>query len=205
MNLSHTLNCRSNLYFYFSYQPFPLIVVVVQSLSRVRLFATPWTAAHQASLSFSISQRLLKLMSKSVMLSNLSSSVALFSSCLQSFPASGCFQMSQFFTSGGQSIGASASASVLPMNIQGWFPLRSTGVTSLQSKGLWRVFSNITIRKNQFFGAQPSFHLISLSIGLNTICLNVLNLSPWETGTPIHQLRDCILLCIFVLPLYNIM
>ena len=156
MNLSHTLNCRSNLYFYFSYQPFPLIVVVVQSLSRVRLFATPWTAAHQASLSFSISQRLLKLMSKSVMPSNLSSSVAPFSSCLQSFPASGSFQMSQFFTSGDESIGASASASVLPMNIQGWFPLRSTDLISLQSKELSSFLQHHSLIKHQFFGAQPS-------------------------------------------------
>ena len=72
----------------------------------------------------------------------ISSSVVLFSSCLQSFPASGSFQMSQSFASGGQSIGASASASVLPMNIQGWFPLRFTGLISLQSKRLSRVFSN---------------------------------------------------------------
>ena len=68
----------------------------------------------------------------------ISSSVILFSSCLQSFPASGCFQMSQFFTSGGQSIGVSASASVLPMNIQDWFPLEWTSWTSLESKGLLR-------------------------------------------------------------------
>ena len=74
----------------------------------------------------------------------ISSSVVPFSSCLQSFPASGSFQMSQFFASGGQSIGVSASASVLPMNIQDWFPLGWTGWISLQSKGLSRVFSNTT-------------------------------------------------------------
>ena len=79
-----------------------------------------------------------------------------FSSCLQSFPASGSFPMSQFFTSGGQSIGVSASASVLLINIQDWFPLRLTGLTSLQSKGLSRVFPNTTIWKHQFFGTQPS-------------------------------------------------
>ena len=83
----------------------------------------------------------------------ISSSVIPFSSCLQSFPALGSFQMSQFFASGGQSIGVSASASLLPMNIQGWFPLRWT---SLQSKGHSRVFSNTTVQKHQFFGAQPS-------------------------------------------------
>ena len=83
-------------------------------------------------------------------------SVTAFSSCLQSFPASGSFQMSQFFTSGGQCIGASASASVLPMNVQGWFLLGLTDLISLQSKGLSRVFSSTTVQKFQFFGAQPS-------------------------------------------------
>ena len=81
---------------------------------------------------------------------------ARFSSCPPSFPESGSFPMSQLFTSGGQSIGASASASVLPMNIKHWFPLGWTGWISLQSKGLSRVFSNTTVQKHQFFGAQPS-------------------------------------------------
>ena len=84
------------------------------------------------------------------------STVIPFSSCVQSFPASGSFQISQFFTSGGQSIRVSASASVLPMNIQDWFPLRWTGWISSQSKGLSRVFSNTTVQKHQFFGAQLS-------------------------------------------------
>ena len=83
-------------------------------------------------------------------------SVVLFSSCLQSFPASGSFPVSQHFTWGGQSTGASAPASVLPMNIQDWFPLGLTGWTSLQSKGLSRVFSNTTVQKHQFFSAQLS-------------------------------------------------
>ena len=83
----------------------------------------------------------------------ISSSVISFFSCPQSFTASGSFQMSQFFPSGGQSIGVSASASVLPMNIQDWFPLGLTGWLSLQSKGLSRVFSN-TIQNHQFFSAQ---------------------------------------------------
>ena len=86
----------------------------------------------------------------------ISSSVVPFSSCLQSFPASGSFQMSQLFASGGQRTGASASASVLPMNIQDWFPLGLTGLISLQSKGLSRVFSNSTVQKHQSFGAQLS-------------------------------------------------
>ena len=86
----------------------------------------------------------------------ISSSVVPFSSCLQSFPASGSFPMSQFFTSGGQSIGVSASASVLLMNIQDWIPLGWTGGISLQSKGLSRVFSNTIVQKHQFFSAQLS-------------------------------------------------
>ena len=85
-----------------------------------------------------------------------SSSVVPFSSCLRSFPTSGSFPISQFFTSGGQSIGVSASASVLPMNIQDWFPLGWTGWIFLQSKGLSRVFSSTTVWKHQFFGPQPS-------------------------------------------------
>ena len=80
------------------------------------------------------------------------SSVAPFSSCPQSFPASGSFPMSWLFISGGQSIGASASASVLPMNIQGWFPLGLTGLISLLPKGFSRVFSSSTVQKHQFFG-----------------------------------------------------
>ena len=86
----------------------------------------------------------------------ISSSVLPFSSYLQSFPASGFFQMSQLFASGGQSIGVSASASVLLMNIQKWSPLGWTSWISLQSKGLSRVFSNTTVQKHQFFGAQLS-------------------------------------------------
>ena len=86
----------------------------------------------------------------------ISSSVVPFSSCLQSFPASGFFPKSQFFTSGSQSIGASASASVLPMNTQDWSPLGWTGWISLQSKGLSRVYFNITVQKPQFFSTQPS-------------------------------------------------
>ena len=86
----------------------------------------------------------------------ISCSVVPFSYCPQSFPASGSFQMSQFFASGGQSIGASALASVLPMNIQDWFPLGWTGWISLLSKGLSRVISNTTVQKHQFFGTQLS-------------------------------------------------
>ena len=87
--------------------------------------------------------------------SNISSSLVPFSSCLQSFPASGSFPVNQLFTSGGQSIAASASASVLPMNIQGWFPLGLTGLIFLQSRGLSRVF-NTRVWKHQLFRTLPS-------------------------------------------------
>ena len=86
----------------------------------------------------------------------ISSSVISFSTCLQSFPASGSFQMNQFFASGGQSFGVSASTSVLPMNTQDWSPLGWTGWISLQSKRLSRVFSNTTVQKHQFFSPQLS-------------------------------------------------
>ena len=127
----------------------------VQLLSHV-LFAAPWTAACQASLSFIISLSLLKLMSIESVMQSDHSSVVPFSSCLQSFQASGLFPISWLFTSGGQSIGASASASVPPMNIQDWFPSGLTGLISLQSKGLSRVFSSTTIWKHQFFSSQLS-------------------------------------------------
>ena len=126
----------------------------VQLLSCVWLFATPWTTAHQVSLSITSSWSLLKLMSiESVMTSN---HLILVPFCLsfssQSFPASGSFPMSQFFTSGGQSTGVSASTSVLPMNIQDWFPLGWTGWISLQS------------RDSQESSPTPQFKSISSSV-----------------------------------------
>ena len=124
----------------------------VQSLSHVQLFATPWTAARQASLSITNSRSPPKPMSiESVMPSNHFILCRPFSSCPQSFPASESFQMSQLFASGGQSIGVSPSTSVLPKNTQDWSPLEWTGWISLQSKGLSRVFSNTTVQKHQFF------------------------------------------------------
>ena len=108
-------------------------------------------------LSITNSQSLLNLMSfESVMTSTISSSVVPFSSQLQTFPASVSFPTSRFFSSGGLSIGVSASASVLPMNIQDWFPLGLTVWNSLQSKTLSRVFSNTIVQKHQFFSAQLS-------------------------------------------------
>ena len=125
---------------------------IFQLYTHVQLFATPWTEALQASLSFTISWSLLKLMSiESVMPSNhlvLYHPLVLLPSI---FPS-----IRWLFTSGGQSIGVSASASVLPMNIQGWFPLGPTGLVSLMSKGLSRVLSSTTFWKHQFFCAQPS-------------------------------------------------
>ena len=140
----------------------------VQSLSRVQLFMTLWNAARQASLSITNSQSLLN----SCPLTQwcypaFSSSVVPISSCLQSFTASGSFQMSQLFASGGQNIGISTSVLVLPMNIQDWFPLGWTGLISLHSKGLSRVFSNTTVQKHQFFDAQPSlWHNFDIYTGL---------------------------------------
>ena len=111
------------------------VISSVQLLSHIWLLATPWTAAHQASLSFTISQSLLKLKSIELVMV-ISASVIPFSSCFQSSPTSGSFPVSQFFASGGQRTGASASASVLPINIQGWFPLGWTGWISFLSKEL---------------------------------------------------------------------
>ena len=105
----------------------------------------------------------------------ISSSVIPFSSCLQSFPASRSFPVSQFFASGGQSIGASASASVFPVNIQGWFPLGWTSLISLQSKGLLRVFSNTTVQKYQFASSGPQLD-ISCVFSFSHSCILTSNL-----------------------------
>ena len=122
------------------------------SRSVVSDSATPWTEARQASPSITSSQSLLKFMSiESMMPSN---HLILCHPLL--LLLSGYFPMNQLFTSGGQSTGVSASAPVLPMNIQDWFPLGWTGWISLQPKGLSRVFSNTTVQKHQFFGAQLS-------------------------------------------------
>ena len=128
-----------------------------QSLSHVLLFATPWSQHARPpcpsptpgvhSDSRAVSQWCQ---------SAISSSVFPFSFCPQSLPASEFFPMSQLFTWGGQSTGVSALASLLPKNSQGWSPSEWTGWISLQSKGLLRVFSNTTVQKHQFFGAQPS-------------------------------------------------
>ena len=131
------------------WQPMPHFGFSVMSNS-----ATSRTATYQASLRFSH-----RVCSNSCPLSQwchpaISSSVIPFSFLPQSFPASGSFPMSRLFASGGQSIRAPASASVLPVNIEGWFPLGLTGLMSLQSKGLSRVFSSTTVWKHQFFGAQ---------------------------------------------------
>ena len=133
----------------------PLAIVIVQSLSHVRLFVSLLTASRQVSLSFTISQSLLKLMSIELVMPSNHLFLHCPLSCPQSVPASGSFPMSQLFSSGGQSIGTSASASALPMNIQDWFPLGLTDLI-LQSKGLSRVFSNTTVQKHQFFRVQPS-------------------------------------------------
>ena len=130
--------------------------VVVQSLSRIWFFATPWTSARQASLSFTISWSLLKFMS--IELVKLYNHLILCCSLLllpSIFPSIRVFPVNQLVASGAQSIGASASASVLPMNIQDWLPLGLTGLILL-SKGLSRVSFSTTVRKHWFFGSQPS-------------------------------------------------
>ena len=130
----------------------------VQSLRHVQLLATPWTCSTPGG--FTVHNQLQELVQtqvyRSVMPSNHHILCRPLGSCLQSFPASEIFPMNQFFNSGGQSIGITASGSVLPLNIQNWFPLGWTGWISLQSKGLSRVFSNTTVQKHQFFGAQLS-------------------------------------------------
>ena len=131
----------------------------VQSLSGVQLFATPWTVARQASLFITNSQSLLKLMSIESVMPSTPLILCRPLLRLQSFPASGSFPVSQVFASGGQSIGASVSASVLPMKIQGWFPLGWTGWMSLQSKGLSTVFYNTTVQKNQFCTQLSNSHI----------------------------------------------
>ena len=143
-------SCFTVLYKFLVYsrmKPF----ISVQSLSTVRLFQTPRTAAHQAYLSITNSGVCPNSCPSSQWCHpTISSSVDPFSSCLQSFSASGSFPVSQFFPSGSQSIGVSPLASVLSVNIQDWFPLGWTGWISLQSKGLSRVFSNTTVQKHQF-------------------------------------------------------
>ena len=130
---------------------------IVHSLSRVQLFATPWITAHQDSLSIQTP----RVYSNSCPLSRwchpaISSSVVPFSSCPQSLQTSGCFPLSQLFAWGSQSIGVSASTSVLPMNTQDSSPSVWTGWISLESKGLSKVFSNTTVQKHHFLGAQLS-------------------------------------------------
>ena len=146
----------ANISYFHVFLIITILQVVVQSLGHVWLFV-PWTAAHQAPLSITNSQSLLNSCPSSRWCHpTISSFVVPFSFCLQSFPTSGSFSITQLFLSGGQSIGASASGSVFPVNIKDWFPLRLTGLLSLLSKGLSRVFSSTTDWRHQFFSAQPS-------------------------------------------------
>ena len=131
--------------------------VVVQSRSCVWLFVTPWTAARQAYLSLTISQSLPKFMFLALVMlfSHLILWCPLLPFCPRSFQASGSFPMSCQFASHDQNTGASASASVLPVNIQGWSPLRLTSLIPLLSKGLLGVFSSTTVQRHQLFGILP--------------------------------------------------
>ena len=130
-------------------------VVVVQLPSHVQLFVTPWTIACRASLPLILFLSLPKFTSITLVIPSSHLILdALF--CPQSFPASGTFPMSWLFASDDQTTGASASASVLPTSIQDWFPLRPTGLVSLQSKGLSGVFSSTTVQRHKFFHVLPS-------------------------------------------------
>ena len=136
-----------------------LPLIVFQSLSPVWLYATPWTAAHQAplsSLSPGVCSNLCPL-SQWCHLA-ISPSATPFSFCLWSFPASKSFPMRQLFSSSGQSFGTSASASVSPVNIQGWFPLGLTGLLSLQYKGLSRICFSTTTRTGNHYLKRSSAH-----------------------------------------------
>ena len=153
----------------------------------------PWTAVCQAS--FTITLSLLKLMPLSQWYHpTISSYVTLFSSCSQFFLPSGSFPKSQLFTSRGQSTGASASASVLPTNIQGWFPLWLIGLISLHFKGFSRVFSSITIQNLQFFSTQPFLWSIS---HIHTWLLEKPLL--WLDGPLLAKWCLCFLICCLVL------
>ena len=137
-------------------------------LSHVQLFATLWTAA-QSFTKPPCPSPSPRVYLNSCPLSRwchptISFSVVPIYSCPQSFPASGCFPMSQLFASGGQSIGVSASASVLLINIQSWFPLGLTGLISILSKELSRVFSSTTIQKHRLFSAYPPLYQTLTSI-----------------------------------------
>ena len=127
------------------------LVVVVQLPSHVLLFVTSWTAAHQASLSLTVFRSLPKFLSIALLMPSnhlIFLLYSLFSFCPQSFPASGTFPMSQLFMSDDQNTGVSASALILPMIVQGWFPLRLTSLISLLPRGLSGVFSNTTVQKH---------------------------------------------------------
>ena len=149
------------------------VFISVQSLSHVWLFVTPMDCSTPG---LPVHHQLPEFTQTHGPLSRwchpaISSSVVSFSSHFRSFPASGSFQMSQLFASGGQSIGVSALASVLPMNIQDWFPLGWTGWISLKSKGLSKVFSNTTVQKHQFFSTQL-YSVLPMDIILNSKSVN---------------------------------
>ena len=150
--LFHIWNKPPKLKSFLNFRP----LLIVESLSRVRLYHPMDCSTSGFSVLLYLPEFAQTHVHGVSDDPTISSSVVPFSSCPESFPASGSFPVSQLFTNGDQNTGASASASVLPMNIQDLFPLGLTGWISLQSKGLSRVFSNTTVQKHQFFGTQPS-------------------------------------------------
>ena len=180
----------------------PTVSSAQSSRSVVSNPGTPWTAAPQASLSFTNSRSLLKLMSiKLVMPSNHLSLCRPFSSCLQSSLASGSFLMSQIFVSGSQGVGASASASILPMNFQDWFPLGLTGLISMQSKGLSGVDSHSVHQPDSSWWTCPESPHCILSLRLElSVWQNVPQEAPrtavsclpdWVLTMPYHLWNQC--------------
>ena len=181
---SHLVMCHSATPWTTALQASLSLSQSVQSLSHVRLFVTPWTAANKAYLSITDSRSLLKLLCRWCH-PTITSSDALFSFCPLSFLASATFPMSWLFASGDQNTGASASASVLPTNVQGWFSLGLNSLISWLSTGLSGVFSSTIVQGYQFFGALPSFSPVLTTFGKSR-AFTIMNLW-WRSNVSAFQ------------------
>ena len=184
---------RSCMWLFWVERLFGVTILLLFCCSVAQLFST---LCETMDITFTISWRLLKLMSiESVMPSNHFILCHPLDSCLQSSPVSGSFPMNELFPSGGQSIGASASASGLPMDIQDWFLLGLTGLISLQSKGLSRIFSNTTVWKHQFFGLKRSWFSIKFVEAMKW--LNLLESSSLHLQRWFIQIHLILIICSF--------